>query len=90
MKRNKLPQPSPEQVRTARKAAGLSQTAASQLVSDAGSKGYRTWQRYEAPLDSADHRAIPLVTWEFFLLMTNQHPDLTLVRRGGPTTEQSG
>jgi hypothetical protein len=71
---DKLPQPSPEQVRCARKAAGLSQTAASQLVSDAGAKGYRTWQRYEASTDSPDRRAIPIGIWELFLLKTGQHP----------------
>lgn len=84
---NKLPQPSPEQVRAARKSAGLSQTAATQFVSDAGAKGYRTWQRYEAPTDSPDHRAIPIGIWELFLLKTAQHPTLALVQKNEPVTQ---
>jgi len=66
-------------VRAARVVAGLSQTAAAQLVSDAGKKGYRTWQRYEAPTDSPDHREIPNGLWELFLLLTDQHPTHRLV-----------
>lgn len=87
MTRRKLPQPHPEQVRAARKVAGLSHTEASQLVSDAGAKGYRTWQRYEAPLDSADHRPIPSGIWELFLLLTDQHPTYSMVRNGRLTGE---
>lgn len=78
---DKLPQPSPNEVRAARKAVGLSQTEASQVVSDAGAKGYRTWQRYEAPLGSADHRPIPNGVWELFLLRTDQHPTHLMVSR---------
>ncbi|MDN8102629.1 hypothetical protein [Burkholderia multivorans] len=81
MRSNKLPRPSPEQVRAARKAADLSQTEASQLVSDAGAKGYRTWQRYEATLRSADHRSIPNAIWELFLLLTDQHPTHKMVSK---------
>ncbi|WP_186214764.1 hypothetical protein [Burkholderia gladioli] len=85
----KLPQPSPEEIRAARKAAGLSQTEASQLVSDAGAKGYRTWQRYEAPLGSADHRPIPDGIWELFLLLTDQHPTHQMMSREIGLTEES-
>lgn len=90
MTRNKLPQPKPEQIRAARKAVGLSQTAAIQLVSDAGAKGYRTWQRFEAPLNSPDHREIPNGTWELFLLLTDQHPTHKMVSRPGSPRQKSG
>lgn len=86
----KLPQPEPEAIRSARKKAGLSQTEASQLVTDAGVKGYRTWQRYEAPVDGADHRAIPIGLWELFLLLTDQHPTHQMVSRAAEPTEESG
>jgi hypothetical protein len=79
-----LPRPTPEQIRAARKRARMSQTQAAQLISgDAGAKGYRTWQRYEAPLDSNDHRDIPIRLWELFLLLTDQHPTHRLTRRTG-------
>ncbi len=77
----RVPQPSPNQVRMAREKSGLSQTAAAQLVSDVGVKGYRTWQRYEAPAGSPDHRTIPIGNWELFLLRTGQHPTHTLVQK---------
>jgi hypothetical protein len=87
MVREKLPQPAPEEVRAARKVSGLSQTGASQLVSDAGTKGYRTWQRYEAPLGSTEHRHIPNGIWELFLLLTDQHPTLRAVSRSSSTQQ---
>lgn len=87
--RHKLPQPTPEQIRAARKAVGLSQTAAIQLVSDAGAKGYRTWQRFEAPMGSHDHREIPNGTWELFLLLTDQHPTHRMVSKTAADAEKS-
>jgi hypothetical protein len=69
----------------ARERAGLTQTEAALLVSSGGAKGgakaHRTWQNYEAPLESPGHRRIALATWELFLLRTNQHPDLILSPR---------
>ena len=88
--RSKLNQPTPEDVRSARKRAGLSQTDASQLVTDAGAKAYRTWQRYEAPVDSTEHRAVPIGLWELFLLLTDQHPTHRMVSRDAAPTEESG
>lgn len=82
--------PSPDEVRAARKRARLSQTAASQLVSDAGAKAYRTWQRYEAPVGSPDHRTIPIGLWELFLLLTDQHPTHRMVSRDSAPTVESG
>ena len=73
--------PGPDEIRLAREKAGLTQTQAALLVSTAGAKPHRTWQNYEAPRESRDHRPIRLATWELFLLMTNQHPALAVVRR---------
>lgn len=73
--------PTPEQVRTAREQAGLTQTAAALLVSPARAQPYRTWQSYEVPSGQSGARSIPLATWELFLLLTNQHPGLRLTRR---------
>lgn len=78
-----LPQPTPEEVKVARKAAGLTQTQAAQVIGQAGVKGYRTWQRFEYTVDNKDHRAINPKLWELFLLLTDQHPTMKLVRRRG-------
>ncbi|GBG14855.1 UDP-N-acetylenolpyruvoylglucosamine reductase [Novimethylophilus kurashikiensis] len=79
--RTKLRPPTPEEVVAARRAAGLTQTEAAQLVSNAGAKGYRTWQRYEAPETNSDSRAIPIGLWEYFLLLTDQHPSLRVIQK---------
>lgn len=83
IRKTNLAAPTPDDVRMARKAAGLSQTEAAQLMSSgvSGDKAYRTWQRYEAPADSASHRPIPSDVWEFFLLLTDQHPAYRLGAR---------
>jgi hypothetical protein len=82
-----LPQPTPKEVRAARKAAGLTQTGAAQVIGQAGAKGYRTWQRFEYAADNKDHRAINPKLWELFLLLTDQHPTLRLIRRRGRPPE---
>lgn len=76
-----LPTPSPDEIRAARKKAGLTQTQAAQLIGNAGDKSYRTWQRFEAPADNPDHRAIHPRMWEMFLLLTDQHPIYRLTKR---------
>lgn len=86
--RQKLPQPTPEDVRSARKCRGLSQTAAGQLVTGAGAKAYRTWQRYEAPVGSREHRKIPIGLWELFLLLTDQHPTHKMIERSAGALSQ--
>lgn len=73
--------PTPEQIRQARKAAQLTQAQAAQLVSPAQCQPYRTWQGYEVALGAKGHRAIPLATWELFLLLTDQHPTLQAMPR---------
>lgn len=54
--------PSPQEIKAARDAAGLSQTAAAELVHS----GLRTWQQWEA----GDRRMHPGL-WELFQLKLN-------------------
>jgi putative transcriptional regulator len=59
-------QPSPAEIRAAREAARLTQTAAAELVH----AELRTWQHWESTADADDRRAMPLASWELFLLKT--------------------
>jgi hypothetical protein len=78
----RVQQPTPQEVRSARKAAGLTQAQAAALVSPAQGKGaYRAWQGYEADVGKPDHRTIPLPVWELFLLLTGQHTTLKIVSK---------
>lgn len=78
----RIARPTPEEVRAARKRANLTQTQAAQLISPATSRGaYRTWQAYEVAVGKDGHNDIPLVVWELFLLLTDQHPTLKLVQK---------
>lgn len=79
--RERLSQPSAKDVRMARLKAGLTQAEAAKLVSSARRVGYKTWASYETPEENPNHRAIPLATWELFLLFTHQHREFVLVRR---------
>jgi len=79
---NRITRPTPKEIRTARKAAGLTQAEASALVSEAqGTSAYRVWQAWETPADKGNHRPIPVLVWEMFLLLTDQHPSLKLTRK---------
>lgn len=82
-RKTKLSPPLVSEVRAARLAAGLSQTQAAQLMSSGsvGDKAYRTWQRYEAEDPAHPESKIPSVTWELFLLLTDQHPAHRLAAR---------
>jgi DNA (cytosine-5)-methyltransferase 1 len=61
-------QPTPDQVKAAREAAGHSQAQAGALVhTDA-----RTWRRWELGPRFESGRAIPLAAWELYLLKTGQ------------------
>lgn len=78
----RITQPTPAEVKAARKAAKLTQADAALLVADVSeTRAERTWQNYEATLGTKGHRAIPLATWELFLLLTAQHPRLSLAQR---------
>lgn len=78
----RIEQPSPTEIRVKRKTVGLTQAQATALVSAAqGKSSYRTWQGYEAGVDQHNHRAIPLASWELFLLLTNQHPSMVIKQK---------
>lgn len=77
----RLRQPTPGEVRAARRAAGLTQAEAARLVSPAKIFPYRVWSGYETDESKPNHRAIPLSAWELFLLLTDQHPRMRLVDR---------
>jgi DNA-binding transcriptional regulator YiaG len=84
----RVQQPTPAEIRAIRKAASLTQAQAAALVSTAqGKSSYRAWQGYEAEIGQPDHRAIPLASWELFLLLTNQHPSMLIKQK---TTGKSG
>lgn len=77
-----LAQPSPAEVLAARLAAGLTQGQAARLVSAAKGQPYRTWQGYETDESKSGYRAIPPAAWALFLLVTGQHPNLSLQPKG--------
>lgn len=54
--------PKPEEVRAARKDAGLSQTSAAKLVHTT----CRTWQQWEAAENKPGHRRMHPAFWELF------------------------
>ncbi len=58
--------PTPAEVRAAREAAGLTQTAAGQLVHST----LRAWQSWEAPAGTAAARPMHPGLWELFLIKT--------------------
>lgn len=64
--------PSPEQVRAAREAAGLTQTTAAELIFGAR----RTWADWEGGA-----RKMPPAAWVMFLLRADLHPSAKLVPR---------
>lgn len=64
--------PTPADIRAAREAAGISQTAAGALCH----RSLRAWQAAESGERNLDRAA-----WELFLLLTDQHPDLVLSPR---------
>ncbi len=67
----------PTDIRAARKAAGLSQTAAGALCH----RTLRAWQAVEA-----GDRTLDLAAWELFLLRTGQHPSHKLCARPGASS----
>jgi DNA-binding XRE family transcriptional regulator len=61
-----LKQPTPQQVKQVRVEARLTQEEAAAMVHVTG----RSWQNWEA--ENGTSRAIPLATWELFLIKTTQ------------------
>jgi DNA (cytosine-5)-methyltransferase 1 len=60
-----ITQPAPKDIRTARVAAGLTQTEAAALVH----AGLKTWQNWES--ETGEGRKIPLASWDLFLIKTS-------------------
>lgn len=67
------PQPTPEDIRQARHAAGLTQPVMAAII---GLTGRRAIQEWESGRDTAN-----VALWELFLLKTGQHPTHELVAR---------
>lgn len=63
-----MTKPTPDEIRAARTAAGLTQTQAAALLG----KPMRTWQNWEAPPDSPENRAMDGALFELFLLKVAQ------------------
>lgn len=64
MRKKEWVTPSPGEIRQARKAAGLTQTQAGELIHST----CRAWQKWEAEQGSNDHCGMPLANWELFLI----------------------
>lgn len=62
--------PSPDEIRAARAAAGLTQEQAAALVW----RSRPWWLKCELPPDDPSHRRIEPAVWALFLLRTGQHP----------------
>lgn len=64
MNTHKLESPTPEEIKEARKRAGLTQTQAAALVHTT----CRVWQQWEATPDVASHQKMHPAFWELFCL----------------------
>ncbi|GLK78068.1 hypothetical protein GCM10008171_33220 [Methylopila jiangsuensis] len=60
--RNRPGTPTPEQIKAAREAVGLTQKQAADLVQASS----RAWQNWEAPVGSPEGRAMRPALWEMF------------------------
>ena len=58
--------PTPDEIKAARKAAGLTQTAAAAVVH----AKLRAWQQWEAQPSTASHRPMSAANWELFCIKT--------------------
>ena len=70
--------PTPDDIRSARAAAGHTQAEAAALVHAAR----RSWEAWESTSAGTATRAMPLASWELYLLKTLQHPTLSLRAHG--------
>jgi hypothetical protein len=66
--------PAPDQIKAARIGAGHTQAQAMAVLLPGGS--YRTWADWERGVTP-----MPPDRWQYYLLMTDQHPDLKVVKR---------
>lgn len=63
--------PTPEEIKSARLAAGLTQTQAGALIR----ASRRTWQNWEAPVGSQRHRNMPVAKWRLFNLLIEKESE---------------
>jgi len=68
-----MPTPTPDEIRIARLAAGLTQAQACALADIAYQSKWAAYEAGTAPMNG--------MRWLVFLLRTDQHPQLKLVRR---------
>lgn len=71
--RSALPVPSPDEIRAAREAAGMTQAEAAAL---AGLSGWRQWSAWES-----GERRPAAQAWELWLLRVKRHPTHELRQR---------
>jgi len=87
-----MPTPSGDELKAARVKAGLSQVDAATLMGypvQSGSRGgqqSRTWQALESPTDP---RNMPGPIFAMFQLLTDSHPEYSLVKKESPATTNS-
>lgn len=60
-----ITQPTPGEIKSARAAAGLTQTEAAHRVH----ARLKTWQNWES--ETGESRKMPIATWELFLIKTD-------------------
>ena len=63
--------PTPQTIKAARFAAGLTQAQAGALIN----ASRRTWQNWEAPVDSPSHCNMPVAKWRLFNLLIEKEPE---------------
>lgn len=61
--------PTPKQIREARQRAGLTQAQAGAVIG----KSRRTWQNWEFPVESKEHRPMDSALFELFLIKTKNN-----------------
>lgn len=70
------PSPTPDDIRAARARAGLTAKQAAALVFVAP----RTWQRWEQPVGTRNHRCMDTAKWVLFQLRTSSDPEPSISR----------
>lgn len=64
--------PTPDEIRAAREALGLTQTEAARVVY----ASLKAWQNWEAPKGSPEHRPMHPAFWELFQIKTESRREL--------------
>jgi hypothetical protein len=70
----KIDIPTPDEIRVARVRSGLTPDQVGELLEDAPD-----WRQFESEVGTKGHRTISAKLWAMFLLLTKQHPQLSLV-----------